>query len=161
MIIANLNINSVSSEFKQLRSSFQDKVDILDTAESKLEFFFPINQFLILGYFKPFNFDRNRNKGDILLFKRKDRPCKKSTQHEHPDDIEGIFVEINLIRKPNFFATDHALTPAGYFYDHIGETLDDYPAGNYMFKVNNRNISTRCEHISHLALVFLSLTLSR
>ena len=62
-----------------------------------------------------------------------------------------------------------------------------YPAGSYMFKVNNRNTRTRCEicskltiktperrqwsrsgvfivnfeHNSYLALVFLSLTLSR
>ena len=61
------------------------------------------------------------------------------------------------------------------------------PAGNYMFKVNNRNTRARCEicskltikiperrywrrsgvfianfeHISHLVLVFLLLTLSR
>ena len=49
-----------------------------------------------------------------------------------------------------------------------------YPAGNYMFKVNNRNTRTRCEicseltyffivnfeHISHLVLVFLLLTLN-
>ena len=58
-----------------------------------------------------------------------------------------------------------------------------YPVGNYMFKVNNRNTRARCEicskltiktperrhgafivnfeHISHLVLVFLLLTLSR
>ena len=62
-----------------------------------------------------------------------------------------------------------------------------FPAGNYVFKVNNRNTRTRCEicskltiktpkqrlwrpsdvfivnfeHISHLALVFLLLNLSR
>ena len=39
------------------------------------------------------------------------------------------------------------------------------PVGNYMFKVNNRNSRTRCdinfEHISHLVLSFLLLTLSR
>ena len=58
------------------------------------------------------------------------------------------------------------------------------PAGNYMFKVNNRNTRTRCEicsklkikiperrqwrrssvnfeHISHLAVVFLLLILTR
>ena len=59
------------------------------------------------------------------------------------------------------------------------------PAGNYIFKVNNRNTRTRCEicskltikiperwrrsgtfivnfeHISHLVLVFLLITLSR
>ena len=54
-----------------------------------------------------------------------------------------------------------------------------HPAGNYMFKVNNRNIRTRCEicskltikipgifivnfeHVSHLVLQFLLLTLCR
>ena len=62
-----------------------------------------------------------------------------------------------------------------------------HPVGNYMFKVNNRNTRTKCEicskltiktrerrcwrrsgvsivnfeHISHLALVFLLLTLSK
>ena len=64
---------------------------------------------------------------------------------------------------------------------------DTFPTGNYMLKVNNRNAGTRCkicsklttkiqkqrhrrrscicivnfEHISHLALVFLSLTSSK
>ena len=63
---------------------------------------------------------------------------------------------------------------------------DQFPAGNYMFKVNNRNTRTRCEicskltikiaeqrqwrrsgiftvnseHISHFVLVFLWLTLN-
>ena len=41
-----------------------------------------------------------------------------------------------------------------------------FPAGNYMFKVNSRNKSrsgifiVNFEHISHLVLVFLLLTLS-
>ena len=63
--------------------------------------------------------------------------------------------------------------------------LNIYPAGNYTFKVNNKNTRTRCEicskltikrperwrhsgvfivnfeHVSHLALLFLLLTLSR
>ena len=55
----------------------------------------------------------------------------------------------------------------------------NHPAGNYMFKVNNINTKTRCEicskltikipdifivnfeHILHLALVFVLLTLNR
>ena len=50
----------------------------------------------------------------------------------------------------------------------------NYPVRNYMFKVNNRNTRTKCEicsevtvvfivnfeHISHLVLVFLLLTLN-
>ena len=86
----------------QLRYSLQDKVDILVNTASIRDFFFPTNHFLIPGFFKPFNFDRNRNEEGILLFIRKDRPCKKSTQHEHPDDIEKTFVNINL-RKTKLF----------------------------------------------------------
>ena len=35
-----------------------------------------------------------------------------------------------------------------------------YPAGNYMYKVNNRNIRTRCEICSKLAIKRLSLLLT-
>ena len=56
-----------------------------------------------------------------------------------------------------------------FFYQMV------FPAGNYMFKVDNRNTTTRCEicwkltikipinfqHISHLVLVFPLITLSR
>ena len=55
---------------------------------------------------------------------------------------------------------------------NISKIHNTSPAGNYMFKVNNRNTRTRCEtcsklffilnfeHISHLILVFLLLTLN-
>ena len=69
----------------------------------------------------------------------------------------------------------------------IAEHIKGWPAGNYMFKVNNGSTRTRCEicskltiktperrkwrrsgvfivnfeHISHLVLVFLLLTLCR
>ena len=67
-----------------------------------------------------------------------------------------------------------------FFVSFSVSTIDSVPTGNYMFNVNNRNTRTRCEicsnltvktpdgvfivnfeHISHLVLVFLSLTLSR
>ena len=44
----------------------------------------------------------------------------------------------------------------------LGQFKSKFPAGNYMFKVDNRNTRARIlEHISHLVLVFLLLTLSR
>ena len=77
--------------------------------------------------------------------------------------------------------------PATMKYDLILDNILTYPVGNYMFKVKNRNTRTRYEicskltiktperrywrrsgvyivnfeHISHLVLVFLLLTLSR
>ena len=60
-------------------------------------------------------------------------------------------------------------------FNHSRAVHYNCPAGNYNFKVNNRNTRTRCEicsklndvfivyfeHISHLALVLLLLTMSR
>ena len=60
--------------------------------------------------------------------------------------------------------TDHSFTfTLRFLYE-----LKHNPAGIYLLKVNNRNTRARCEifivnfeHISHLALVFLLLTLNK
>ena len=57
----------MSLKFDQLKCLLQGKVDILVFTESKLDFSFPTNQFLIEGYSKPFRFGRNRNGFGILL----------------------------------------------------------------------------------------------
>ena len=44
----------------------------------------------------PFRLDRNRFGGGVLIYVREDIPCKQLTKHILPDDIEGIFVEVNL-----------------------------------------------------------------
>ena len=96
-------------------------------------------------------------------------------------------------RSKKYFYTEHTQAD---FYTRLhlvcsnfkrisGPSQPDFPAGNYMFKVNNKNTRTRCEislkltintqerrqwrrsgvfivyfkHISHLVLVFLLLTL--
>ena len=64
-------------------------------------------------------------------------------------------------------------------FSKLDDIVTSIPAGNYMFKVNNRNTRTRCEicskltikipgifivkfeNISYLAVLFLLLTLSR
>ena len=44
----------------------QGEVDILVPTEIELDNCFPTNQFLIVGYSKPFRLDRNRNGGGLL-----------------------------------------------------------------------------------------------
>ena len=56
----------------------------------------PNSQFRIDGFSAPFRLDRNKFGGGVLIYVREDIPCKKLTKHILPDDIEGIFVEINL-----------------------------------------------------------------
>ena len=49
LIIGNLNINSISNKFDQLKLFVQGKVDILIVTETKLGSTFPTSQFVIEG----------------------------------------------------------------------------------------------------------------
>ena len=68
LLIDNLNINSISNKFDQLKLFVQGKVDILVITETKLDTTFPTSQFLIEGYSEPYHFDRNRNEGGVLIY---------------------------------------------------------------------------------------------
>ena len=96
LIIGNLNINSISGKFDQLNELFQSKLDVLVITETKIDSTFPIGQFAIKGFSQPYRLDRNRNGGGILFYIREDIPSKELNKHTFPDDIEGIFIEVNL-----------------------------------------------------------------
>ena len=97
LIIAHLNINSLRNKFDQLKILVQDKMHILVVTESKLDDTFPDSQFHIPGYKYKVHFRKGRNKlgGGITVFVRNDIPCKKSDVRI-PEDIEALFLEINL-----------------------------------------------------------------
>ena len=69
LIIGNLNINSISNKFDQLKLFIQGEVDIFIVTETKMDLNFPTSQFMIDRYKKPYLFDRNRNGGRVLIFK--------------------------------------------------------------------------------------------
>ena len=92
LIIANLNVNSIPNKFEQLKVFVQDKVDILVITESKLDSSFPITQFIIRAFSKPFRLDRNRNGGGVLIFAREDIPTKELS-FVFPEDMEGVLIE--------------------------------------------------------------------
>ena len=60
MIIAHLNINSISSKFDQPSYQIRTTVDILVVGETKLDDSFPQSQFKISGFSQPYRLDRNR-----------------------------------------------------------------------------------------------------
>ena len=84
LLIGNLNINSVSNKFDQLKFFGRDNINI----------------FFIKGYSEPNRFDRNRNGGDVLIYVQEVIPSKSLTDHKLTQDIEKTFVESNL-RKNN------------------------------------------------------------
>ena len=128
LIVGSLNINSISGKFEQLKTVINGNIDILLVVETKLDATFPESQFVIEGYSAPYRLDRNRNGGGILIYVREDIPCKKLSKHNFPDDIEGLFIEINL-RKTKWliFGSYHPPSQSDqYYFDNVGQALDTY-----------------------------------
>ena len=94
----NLNINSISNKFDNSKLIIQDKIDIWVITETKTDSAFPLNQFAIQGYSKPYRFDKNRNGGGVFKYIREDIPSRELKIHKTPEYIESIFIEINLIK---------------------------------------------------------------
>ena len=64
--------------------------------EEKLDNTFPTSQYYIEGFLMPYRLDRNKNGGGKILYVREDIPTKILRKYNLPEDIEGIFVEINF-----------------------------------------------------------------
>ena len=92
-------------------------IDILILVETKIDSTFTNSQFLIDGYTQPYRADRNRHGGGILIYVREDIPSKKLSKHTFPNDIEGIFVEINLRKtKILLFGSYHPPSQSDNYY---------------------------------------------
>ena len=108
-----------------------------------------------------------------------------SLRHDFMTDRQSQYLALVLVK--SFFVVFWRFKMVRTFGNDSSTLILFYPTGNYMFTVNNRNAKTRCricskltiktperrnwnrpgvfivnsEHISHLALLFLLLTLSR
>ena len=120
--------NSLSSKFDDLKVLICGMSDISIITETKLDDTYPISQFHIDGYSMPYRLDRNRNGGGVIIYVREDIPSKILRKHFFPNDIEGIFVEINF-RKSKWLlcGTYHPPSQSDqYYFDNIDKALDVY-----------------------------------
>ena len=128
VIIVNLNIDSLTFEFDELRLVVTGISNILIITETRLEDTFPLSQFHIDDFSTPYRLDRNRNTGGILIYIREDIPGRVVTKHCCPKDIEALFIELNF-RKCKwllcglYHSTSHK---DQYFFDNIDKALDVY-----------------------------------
>ena len=98
------------------------------------------------SYSKPDRFDRNRNGGGVFIYVREDIPSRELKIHNTPEDIESIFIEINLIKtKWLFCGCYHPPSQSDqYFFESSGKELNKYSkhdkfmlVGNSMLKNQN------------------------
>ena len=96
IIIGNLNINSLSNKFEQLKDIVMQHIDILVLTETKIDDTFPTAQFLVNGLSEPYRRDSYKNEGGVMIYIHEVIPSKLLDKHVFPYDMEGLFVEINL-----------------------------------------------------------------
>ena len=132
VIIAQLNINSLRNKFQFLIELIHGNLDILVLTETKLDHTFPEKQFYVPGYKKPFRKDRNKNGGGVMIYVREDIPSDILMKHNIGENIEAIFVEINLRKnKLLLVGTYHSInakygTTDEEYFRQIGLALDVY-----------------------------------
>ena len=76
----------------------------------------------------PYRLNRNRNGGGVIIYITEDIPSKVLRKHLFPNDMEGIFVEINF-RESRWllWSTYHFPSQSvQYYFDNIDKALDVY-----------------------------------
>ena len=80
------------------------------------------------GYSKPYRFDRNRNGCGVFIYVQEDIPSRELKTRNTPEDIESIFIEINVIKTRWLFCgCYHPPSQSDqYLLENIGKALDKY-----------------------------------
>ena len=141
VIIGNININSLLAKFDQVKEVILKNVYILVITETKLDDTFPLDQFYVEGFTIPYRLDRNRNGGGVIIYIREDTPSKILEKHKLPQDVEGMFVELNF-RKIRWllFGTYH--TPSQndqYYLEALDKALDCYSSYDRIVLIGDFN----------------------
>ena len=128
LVVAHLNINHIIGKFDSMKEIIRDNIDILAISETKIDHSFPTSMFDIYGYSLPFRCDRDANGGGVLVYVKEGIPCRKLKTNPGIDNLEGIFLEINL-RKTKwllFAGYNYSKSNICTFLKILGSTLDYY-----------------------------------
>ena len=94
LVFAHININALRNKFELLVDQVKGNINVLMTSETKTVDSFPLGNFLIGDFSKPYRLHRDSLGGGILLYVREDIPSNLLEVDTKP--IEGFYVEINL-----------------------------------------------------------------
>jgi hypothetical protein len=137
ILLGHLNINSLPSKFDYMHSLVSTYVDILVITETKTDPSYPSQQFFMQGFGKPFRADRNCFGGGIFIYVRENIPCRRLLNYSLPEDIEGIFVELNL-RNKKWILCGTYKPPSQkkcYYLSSMQKAIDYYRSGCEKFVI--------------------------
>ena len=140
VITGNLNINSLTSKFYQLKEIVLKYIDILVITKIKLDDTFPSAQFLVPRFSKPFRLDRNRKGGGVMIYVRENIPSKLLTKHVLPSDIECIFLELNF-RKCQWLLVGTYHPPSQndhYFFENLDKAMKKFYLQETLMKKSSK-----------------------
>ena len=127
IIIGNVNLKPLLANFDQVKEVILKDADILVITETKLDDTFPLGQFYVEGFTTPYRLDRNHNGGGVIIYVRDDIPSKILEKHKLPQDIEGMFTELNFRKiKWLLFGTYHPSLNDQYYFVALDKALDCY-----------------------------------
>ena len=144
IIIGNLNINSLSNKFEQLKDIVMQHIDILVLTETKFDNTLPTAQFLVNGFSEPYRLDRKRNRGRVMIYIRENIPSKRLVKHVFLYNMEGLFVELNFRKcKWLLFGTYHPPSQADiYYFDYLDKAYDTYSSYEKRLLIGEFNTET-------------------
>ena len=146
VIIGQLNINSLRKKFYALEELMGGNLDILVITETKLDHTFPEKQFLIPGYKKPYRRDRNKHGGGVMIYVREDIPSDILLKHKIRENIEAIFLEINLRKTKLLLGGTYHSTHETYgakdeeYFQQMGLVLDVYSSYDKFLLAGDFNV---------------------
>ena len=153
--LGHLNINSIPNKFEGIMDLVKENLDIFLISETKIDISFPDAQFCCYGYSTPHRRDRKLGGGGgLLMYVNENIPSRLLKEHDTPDDLEIICVEINL-RKQKWVIMGIYRPPSmnkTYFFDHLNRITDYYSSkydrviilGDFNTEPSEEHIETFC-----------------
>ena len=87
VIISHLNVIFFAPKLHSIKAIFTGNLDVMVFTETKIDPSYPISQFKIGGFKKPYRLDRNAFGGGILIYVRQDIPSNQLKIHTFAANI--------------------------------------------------------------------------
>ena len=161
LVFAHININSLRNKFELLVDQVKGNIDVLMISETKIDDSFPLRNFLVGAFSKPYRLDRDSLGGGILLYVREDIQTNLTEVETKP--IEGFYVEINL--RSDKWLINYSYNPyknmLGNHLRALSEKLDIYSTsydnfislGDFNIEMEEQQIKDFCDNYSLKSLI--------